>query len=257
VGALNSAYSSVDGVLFDKSQTTLIQFPGGKAGSYTIPNSVTNIGGAFAGCTSLTAITVGALNSAYSSVDGVLFDKSQTTLIRCPEGKAGSFTVPNTVTGIEVGFDNCTRLTSITIPNSLALIGNAQFHGCTSLTGVYFQGNAPSFYAWQRALGNEDGTTVYYLPGSKGWRTTFDGLPTALWLPQVQTGDSNFGVWADQFGFTIRWTSGMTVVVEASTSLTNPSWVPLETHTFRGDSWFFSDPDWANYPSRFYRIRSP
>ena len=42
--ALNSVYSSVDGVLFDKSQTTLIQCPGGKAGSYTIPNSVTSIG---------------------------------------------------------------------------------------------------------------------------------------------------------------------------------------------------------------------
>ena len=41
----NPAYSSVDGVLFNKSQTTLIQCPGAKTGSYTIPNSVTSIGG--------------------------------------------------------------------------------------------------------------------------------------------------------------------------------------------------------------------
>ena len=102
-------------------------------------------------------------------------------------------------------------------------------------------------------------TIYYYLPGATGWSTTFGGRPTALWPPQVQTGDANFGVWADQFGFTIHWTSGMTVVVEATTSLANPnpSWVPLEAHTFKGDSWFFSDPDWANYPSRFYRVRSP
>ena len=41
---INPVYTSVDGVLFNKSQTTLIQCPAGKAGSYTIPNSVTSIG---------------------------------------------------------------------------------------------------------------------------------------------------------------------------------------------------------------------
>ncbi len=50
--------------------------------SVTIPDSVTNIGdGAFWGCYSLTSIKVDGLNSVYSSVDGVLFDKNQTTLI--------------------------------------------------------------------------------------------------------------------------------------------------------------------------------
>jgi hypothetical protein len=37
-------YSSVDGVLFNKSQTTLIQYPSGKSGHYSIPDSVTSIG---------------------------------------------------------------------------------------------------------------------------------------------------------------------------------------------------------------------
>ena len=51
VDSLDLAYSSVDGVLFNKSQTTLIQCPGGKGGSYTVPNSVTNIGNnAFSDC---------------------------------------------------------------------------------------------------------------------------------------------------------------------------------------------------------------
>ncbi|MGA2867045.1 MAG: leucine-rich repeat domain-containing protein, partial [Verrucomicrobiota bacterium] len=67
----------------------------------TIPNSVTSIGyWAFSYCTSLTAITVDALNYVYSSVAGVLFNKSQTTLIQCPGGKAGSYTVPSSVTNI-------------------------------------------------------------------------------------------------------------------------------------------------------------
>src|SRR6266487_722035 len=51
--------------------------------SVTVPGSVTNIAGfAFFYCTSLNAITVDASNSVYSSVDGVLFNKSQTLLIQ-------------------------------------------------------------------------------------------------------------------------------------------------------------------------------
>ena len=54
----------------------------------TIPNSVTSIGdAAFDACARLSSITVDPLNPLYSSLDGVLFDKSQTTLIRCPGGK--------------------------------------------------------------------------------------------------------------------------------------------------------------------------
>ena len=50
---------SATGVLFNQSQTTLIQYPGGKAGSYTIPNSVTIIGSsAFHSCTNLTSVTI-------------------------------------------------------------------------------------------------------------------------------------------------------------------------------------------------------
>jgi hypothetical protein len=86
--------------------------------SVTIPNSVTSIGsGAFSGCTSLSAITVEALNSFYSSVDGVLFNKSQTTLIQYPGGKAGSYTIPNSVTSI-AGWGrsgNRTSLSAITV----------------------------------------------------------------------------------------------------------------------------------------------
>ena len=129
------------------------------------------------------------------------------------------------------------------------------FSGCTNLTEVWFRGNAPGLEF--AVFGDDANVTLYYLPGTKGWDTTSGGRPTALWLPRVLTNDANFGVLEDQMGFTISWASGMTVVVEATTSLANPGWVALETHTFRGDSWYFSDPDWANYPSRFYRLRSP
>ena len=60
--------------------------------SVTIPASVTNIGlTPFVDCTSLPAITVDAQNAFYSSVDGVLFDKGQATLIEYPGGQVGNY----------------------------------------------------------------------------------------------------------------------------------------------------------------------
>jgi hypothetical protein len=61
VDPTNPAYSSLGGVLFDQAKATLIQFPGGVGGSYTIPGSVTSIGpDAFYGSAGLTSVTVPA-----------------------------------------------------------------------------------------------------------------------------------------------------------------------------------------------------
>jgi hypothetical protein len=59
------------------------------------------------------------------------------------------------------------------------------------------------------------------------------------------------------FGFTIAWATNISVVVEACTNLTNPVWQPVQTNMLTTDSAYFSDPQWTNYPSRFYRLRSP
>ena len=59
------------------------------------------------------------------------------------------------------------------------------------------------------------------------------------------------------FGFTISWATNIPVVVEASTNLANPIWSPLATNTLTSGSSYFSDPQWTNYPARFYRLRSP
>jgi BspA type Leucine rich repeat region (6 copies) len=284
VNAGNLAYSSVDGVLFDKNQATLLLYPIARGGSsytisnnvtsipvdafadsaltnITIPDSVTNLSGAFHYCTSLAAINVDAANPAYSSVDGVLFDKSQTMLLQCPRGKPGHYTIPASVTSINgFAFGGCS-LTEVTIPGSVTYIGEDAFISSLSLTNFFFEGNSPSTY--QKPFDPPDDIfgfdfgTVYYLPGSAGWYGSFSYLPTELWQPQVQTTDASFGVRSNQFGFNINWASGQTVVVEACTNLANPVWQPFQTNTLTSDSIYFSDPQWANYPARFYRLSSP
>ena len=99
----NSSYASLEGVLFNKDKTTLIQCPGKKAGAYMIPSSVINIGEyTFQGCGGLTSITI-----------------------------------PKSVTNIgNAAFSGCTGLTSVTIPESVTSIDSEAFEGCTGLTSV-------------------------------------------------------------------------------------------------------------------------
>jgi hypothetical protein len=67
---------------------------------------------------------------------------------------------------------------------------------------------------------------------------------------------SNFSVQSNSCSFSINGDSNMVVVVEACTNFSNPDWQPVQTNTLISDSACFSDSQWTNYPSRFYRIRS-
>ena len=314
VDPLNSTYSSLGGVLFDKSQRTLIQFPASKAGSYTIPAGVTSIGErAFANCTSLMSIALpGTITnlgryafyycSALTSVvipdsvtsigEGVFVFCVSLTNIALPSSvtsigltafefcfNLSNITIPDRVASIGDGaFISCTSLTNITLPNSVTSVGEEAFSSCTNLievtfgngvtnlgfsqfwfcprlTTLFFEGNAPTG-AFSLFAGSAR-PTIYYLPGTSGWGSTFGGAPTVLWNPQIQIGGTSFGVRTNQFGFILTGTSNLVVVVEASTNLANAAWSPLATNTLAGGLSYFSDPQWAKYPSRFYRLRWP
>lgn len=164
--------------------------------------------------------------------------------------------IPSSVTNIgNRAFLYCPRLTSVTIPESVTSMGTSAFFQCNSLTSIYFRGNAPIIGS--SVFGGDNISTVYYLPGFTTWGPIFGGRPTALWQPQVQTGDVSFGVRTNQFGFNIDWAKGMKVVIEASSNPTAPTWLPLQTNTLTADSLFFTDPDWTSHPARFYRVRWP
>ena len=145
---LNPSYVGLDGVLFNKSLTILLQYPNAKAGSYTIPNSVTSIGyGAFASCTALTSVTI-----------------------------------PNSARIGAAAFASCKGLTSVTIPGGVTFEDDGEgyytFAGCSSLRRAVFLGNAPSL-GWDMFYFAFP--TIYYLSGSTGFTSpTWDSYPATM-----------------------------------------------------------------------------
>ena len=109
-----------------------------KLTSLNLSKTVTEIDlNALWNCSGLTEINVDGANTTLSSVDGVVFNKDKTELIRCPENKSGTFTIPSSVTDIHYGaFNDCCHLTAINIPNSVKQIHGAAFMDCTSLTEI-------------------------------------------------------------------------------------------------------------------------
>ena len=103
-----------------------------------IPAGVNNIGSnAFTNCTVLNAINVVTANQVYSSIDGVLFNKSKTELIAYPAGKGTIYSIPSGTTSIGYSaFNYCKGLTDVTIPDSVTSIGWVAFDYCSSLTSV-------------------------------------------------------------------------------------------------------------------------
>jgi len=241
-----------------------------------IPASVTNIGNVtFAFCGNLTNLTVDARNPAYSSVNGILFDKQQTRLIQVPGGFAGNYTVPNSVTNISYSaFYGCTNLSNVTLGTNVASVGSGAFAYCDNLKSLFFKGNAPVVTNYNFAgpvpaiplpplrIGGPRfpleiyPPVVYYLPGTQGWGATFEGISTAPWDLKVQASGAGFGVRNNQFGFNITGSSNVVIVVEACTNLLQPQWAPVQTNVLNGGGTYFSDPEWTNYPGRYYRFRS-
>ena len=129
VASDNTKFSSVDGVLFNKDKTKLIQYTVGKSDvSYTIPKSVTEIGdNAFSGCYELESIGLpGGLqiigDSAFSDCAGLR-----------------SLPLPGGVTAIgNNAFSGCTLIKSVDFPNDMRTIGSGAFSKCIDLSSVTF-----------------------------------------------------------------------------------------------------------------------
>jgi hypothetical protein len=236
--------------------------------SIMIPDSVTNIGDfAFYGCSGLTNVNLGASlisigTNAFAACTGLTYIALPASVSSIGDGafnvctKLASVYLPRNLASIGNNvFSACHALTSITIPASVTNIVDYAFAACSTLKAIYFVGNAPA--AGSNVFYDDTGITAYYLPETLGWGTVFDGLPAVLWNPQAQVGDGSFGVGINGFGFNITGTANIPIVVEATTNLADAPRTELLNCTLTNGMIYFSDPQWTNYPGRFYRIRSP
>lgn len=104
-----------------------------------IPASVIEIGStAFHDCENLQVFTVAEENPVYCVKNGLLLDKGEKVLIRCPSGRYGEVTdIPNTVFLIsDAAFADCSSLSKIELPISVLSIGAMAFSNCQSLSEV-------------------------------------------------------------------------------------------------------------------------
>jgi len=126
VDSNNLYYSSIDGILYNKLQDTLIFCPQAKGVGVVIPNSVTVIANsAFAYCENLISVVIP--NSVITIGDEAFIYCDYLNIVF----------IPNSVTTIgNSAFSGCNRLNSVIIPNSVTSIGDLAFAFCSSVTFV-------------------------------------------------------------------------------------------------------------------------
>ncbi len=159
VDEANPNYSSLDGVLFNKDQTTLIYYPVAKRDAqYTIPNTVNTIGhGAFYGCDYLNSIIIP------NSVTAI----EESAFRYCRALK--SVSIPNSVLTIGYdAFEYCDNLVTANISSSVTSIGNSAFAGCKQLQSINVDEANLYYCSIDGVLFNKDQTKLLQYPNGKG-----------------------------------------------------------------------------------------
>lgn len=169
VNVNNSAYVSVDGVLYTADEKTLVLYPQNKAGdTFTVPDTVTKIARrAFRGNNNLVEIVIGAnvsalgdgeddyevfgeakklerfvvdaANQSFSEIRGVLYNKAGTVLRFYPSAKSDmTYVVESTAEKICLNaFAGAINLSVLYIPKSVVTVSGTLFAGAERLTTVY------------------------------------------------------------------------------------------------------------------------
>lgn len=144
VDEANQYYTSVDGVLFNKGKTEIVDYPNYNTSDvYAIPQSVTSIGKY-------------AFSGDFDSLSDVKIPDSVTKIDKGAFKFALSFkdiTIPNSVKTIEdEAFYGCSELLSVTIPSSVTEIGDSAFKMCSNLNSIVFSEGLKSIgnYAFEQ-----------------------------------------------------------------------------------------------------------
>lgn len=142
----NQVFSRCTNLVKVKLPDTLIEIPSAtfiqcsSLRSIYVPKSVMNIeaGSCFNFCYGLEEIIVDSDNECYKDIDGVLYDKNETRLLKYPSAKSmNSYKIKESVTVIGIGaFASCESLESVVIPESITQIEDEAFVECKNLKNI-------------------------------------------------------------------------------------------------------------------------
>ena len=165
VDGSNKYYTSIDGVLFNKSETEIIDYPNyTEAEFYAVPQSVTSIGEYAFGGDIPSLKTVIIPDTVTEIGNGAFMDFYGLEYID----------IPTSVTEIgDNAFNGCSQLASITIPNSVTEIGASAFRLCSSLQSV-------SLTEGLKSIGDYAFSGAYELSNIKLPNSLNDISPTAF-----------------------------------------------------------------------------
>ena len=111
---------------------------------FRVPSGVTDMTSVLYDCGSLESITVSEGSTAFAAVDGVLYSKDLSTLIRVPQALEGEMRIPDGVVACDVDALNwCSRITSLVIPDSMETMNFGSL--CTQLRYVYIGASVGPF----------------------------------------------------------------------------------------------------------------
>lgn len=104
----------------------------------------------FSNCTSLVSILVEEDHPTFKSIDGNLYSKDGSTIVKYAPGKKDTtFTFPEHLSVIDKGaFYNADYLTSVSIPNSVSKVSNWAFDNCSSIVTVFISENVNNIERW-------------------------------------------------------------------------------------------------------------
>lgn len=268
VDPANPNYTSNDGVLFNKAQTRLIDYPAGKPGPYEIPGSVREIGGgAFAAAAALRELTIPptviSMETSVFSGSSLRSVTISAPISRLPGGifvdcrDLLSVDLPE---GIEViegwAFERCRSLRTLTIPSTVREVGYWAFAFCPELKAVLFKGDYPALNESFPYLYSSV-PLVFYLPGAQGWANTIPGVTVQPWNPGISTSDSQFGIVDGAFQMRITGAPGTPAVIQAA-SLQLDDWRDVANITLPEEGALYQENQPASPSSgRIFRIRFP
>ena len=143
----------------------------GTTADITLPASLTEMGSRPFSA-KFTNIYVDSNNPNYSDIDGVLCNKAGDTMLQFPQGRTGEYTIPSSITTLEISAMAGCNLTKVTIPSTVTELKQNAINYTTSITTLVFEQRTTALKFGYRVFGQVSNlTTVTYGGTSEEWNT--------------------------------------------------------------------------------------